>query len=114
MSGWLVTETIFTDWKDNKAEAMWRFRVSSWWILDGVKLTAQTYIDFLKVIFLWSYSLRRSQMLSKKKMIFLHDNTLSHPVKKINECLNKMDLQTHLMKWESCLAKLNLTENFSN
>ena len=42
---------------------------------DGVKMCAESYVDFLKKNFLPWYNM---QPLAYKKMIFMHDNANSH------------------------------------
>ena len=59
--------------------------VGPWRVLEGVKLTAETYINFLKNNFAPWYI--RKLLALKRKMIFMQDNAPSNVTKKTGEYL---------------------------
>lgn len=54
---------------------------------NGIKMTAQTCIDFLKADIEPGFKKKLNSY--RKNIIFMHDNVLSHFLKEINEYLNK-------------------------
>lgn len=62
--------------------------VGSCGVLNGIKMTAQICIDFLKADI--EPGFKKKLNAYRKNIIFMHDNVLSHFLKEINEYLNKM------------------------
>ena len=80
-------------------------------VLDGVKMCAKSYVDFLKKIFLPWY--KKQPLALKRKMIFMHDNASSHAAHYTGEELTKFGFkEARLMLWPACSPDLNPVENF--
>lgn len=77
---------------------------------EGVKLTSDTYVKFLKDNFLPWY--KRKTRAFKAKMIFMHDNAPSHAAKNTVASLASMGIKKEkIMEWPSCSPDLNPIEN---
>lgn len=79
-------------------------------IPDGVKITSDSYVQFLKENFLpWFKKKTRS---FKGKMIFMHDNAPSHAAKNTGAALDSMGIKKeNIMEWPSSSPDLNPIEN---
>ena len=70
-------------------------------VSDGVKMNAQSYVEFLKMNFLPWY--RKQQLALKRKMIFMHDNVPSHAARYTCDALSKFGFSDgRVMLWPAC------------
>jgi len=77
---------------------------------DGVKLNAQSYVEFLSDnFFAWYRTQKRS---FKLKCMFMHDNAPAHAAKLTKEFLTSKNIKEHrLMQWPPSSPDLNCIEN---
>jgi transposase len=84
--------------------------IGSYKVDDGVKLTSQTYCQFLdKIFFKWYKSQSRS---FKLKCVFMHDNAPSHAANASRQFLERKGISGRkLMMWPPASPDLNPIEN---
>ena len=76
---------------------------------DGVKMCAESYVDFLKKNFVPWY--KKQPLPLKRKMIFMHDNAPSHAAVYTREALTKFGFKgDRLMLWPAFSSKNCLWE----
>ena len=77
---------------------------------EGVKITSDSYIDFLKKNFLPWY--KKQSLSFKRKAILMHDGAPSHSAKKTVAFLSKNGFkEDRLMRWAPNSPDLNPIEN---